>query len=67
MGGACGIYGGNTRCIQGFDGKPDSKIPFGQNLGIYNKILSKWIFKILDGMARTRLIPFRIQKSGMLL
>jgi hypothetical protein len=37
------------------------------SLGIYGKILSKWFFKILDGMAWTRLISFRIQKNGMLL
>jgi hypothetical protein len=30
MGGACGTYGGQERCIQGFDGEPDGKSPLGR-------------------------------------
>jgi len=30
MGGACSAYGGEQRCIQGFDGKPEGKIPLGR-------------------------------------
>jgi hypothetical protein len=37
------------------------------NLGTYGKIMSKRIFKILDGTTWTRFISFRIWKSGMLL
>ena len=63
MGGACSMYG-KTRVayrvlMENLTARDNLVI-----LGIYGKILSKWIFKILDRTAWTRLILFRIRKSG---
>jgi hypothetical protein len=30
MGKACGMYGGEERCMQSFDGKPDGNRPLGR-------------------------------------
>jgi len=30
MGGACGTYGGQERCIRGLNGKPEGKRPLGR-------------------------------------
>jgi len=30
MGGACSVYGGEERCIQGLVGKPEGKRPLGR-------------------------------------
>jgi hypothetical protein len=45
MGGACGTYGGDGRCIKSFGGGPDGKKPTGR----YGRIILKRIFKKWEG------------------
>ena len=42
---ACGMYGGEDRGIQGFDGNTRWKEPLG-DLSVDGSIILKWIFKM---------------------
>ena len=66
MGGACRMYGETQVAYRVLMENLTARDHL-DNLGIHGKILSKWIFKILDGMAWTSLISFRIWKNGTLL
>jgi len=59
MGGTCGTYGGEERCIHGLVGKPDGKRLLGRPRHIYGGIILKWVFKKGDG-ACTGLIWLKI-------
>ena len=48
MGGACSMYGGEERCIQGFGGKPEGKRPLGRPRHKWEDN-TKIIFKKWDG------------------
>jgi len=46
MGGACGVYGGGKRHVQGFVGKPEGKRPLGRPRRSW--IILSWIFRKWD-------------------
>jgi hypothetical protein len=66
IGRACGMYGGRRSAYRVLVGNLRARDHL-EDLRIYGKIQLKWIFKKLDGRAWTRLISFRIQRSGGLL
>jgi hypothetical protein len=47
MDGECSTYRGEERRIQGFDGKPEGKRPFGKPRRRWGVIL-RWIFRKWD-------------------
>ena len=63
MGGACGMYGGQGRCMQGLVGRPDVKRPIA-GLVVGGGIILKWIFRKWGGEAWTGLIWLMIETSG---
>jgi hypothetical protein len=64
MGGACGIYGGEERCIQRFGGGNLRGNGLLGDLGIDSMIVLGWILKKSVGRMCTGLIWLRIRKSG---
>ena len=48
MGGACSTCGGEERCIQGFGGETEGKIPLGSP-DVDGRIIFKRIFRNWDG------------------
>jgi hypothetical protein len=44
MGGACGTYGRQEKCIQGFEGRREAKIHL-KDLGVDGRLIFKWIFR----------------------
>jgi hypothetical protein len=63
MGGACGTYGRQKRCVQGFGGGKLRERDHLEDLGVYGMTILKFISKKLDG-AWTRLIRLRIWTGG---
>jgi len=54
MGGACSMYGGEERCIQGFGGKPEGKRPLGRPRHRWEdniKIFRKWDVGVGTGLS----------------
>jgi len=41
MGGACGTYGRQEKCIQGLVGRPDRKMPHLEHGGVDGRIILK--------------------------
>ena len=62
MDGACGVYGGQERCMQGLVGRPGVKRPIAR-LVVGERIILKWIFKKWGGEAWTGWIWLRIETS----
>ena len=54
MGGACRVYGGKERCIQGLVGKPEGKRPLGRPRRRWEdniKIDLKWDVGVCTGLS----------------
>ena len=64
MSGACGTYGGEERCIQGFGWGNLRGRAHLEDQGVDGNIILKWIFKKYDGELWTGLIWLRIGTSG---
>jgi hypothetical protein len=67
IGGACGMYGGNERCIQGFGERNLKERGHLEHHSADMRIILKWILKKEDGVVRNRFIWFSIGRSGGLL
>jgi hypothetical protein len=48
MGGACGTYGREERCVQGLVGRTEEKRPFGRS-GVNGRLILNWIFITWNG------------------
>jgi len=60
MGRACGTYGVEGRCIQGFGGETPRGKDHVQDLDVDGKIILKWIFKRWNEETWTGLLRLRI-------
>jgi hypothetical protein len=47
MGGACSLYGGEKRCIQGCGRNPEERDHI-QDTGINERVILRWIFRKYD-------------------
>ena len=56
IGGACGTYGGNERCIQGFGGRNLKERDHLEDLSVDMRVILKRILKKEDGVVWNRLI-----------
>ena len=65
MGGACGTYGGEKRCIQGLVGNPDGKRPFGTPKRRWEHI-KIYLQEVGYGEAWIGLIRLRTETHGKL-
>jgi hypothetical protein len=65
MGKACGMYGGEENCIQGFGCVTKGKNPF-KVTGTNWRIIIRWILKIEDGRTQNGFIRLSIGKSDRL-
>ena len=63
MGGACGTYGEQMKCIKGFGGGDLRERGQLQDLGVDGRIL-KWMFEKRDGEAWIGFLWLRIGKGG---
>ena len=63
MGGACGTYGSQERCIQDFGRRPEGKRQLGR-LDVDGRIILKLISKKWDGEVWSRLIWLSIGTGG---
>jgi len=63
MGGACGTYGGEEKCVQGFGGETRGKETTWKT-GLGWKIILKLIFKTWNEEAWTGLIWLKIGTCG---
>jgi hypothetical protein len=61
MGGACGWYGRQERCIESLVGTPERKRPLEDG-----RIILRWILKKCNGKAWTELIQLRMGRCGSL-
>jgi hypothetical protein len=64
MGWACGTYGRQERCVQGFGGKAREREHF-EDLGVDRRLILKWLLREWDEW--TGFISFRIGTGGGLL
>jgi hypothetical protein len=53
MGGTCGTYVGQSRCIQDFLWGDLMERDHLEDLGLDGRIILKWVFKTWDGVAPT--------------
>ena len=64
MGGECGMYGGEERCIQGSGGGHLMERDHSEDPGIDGRIILRWILRKWDVGARTGSIWLRIRTGG---
>jgi len=55
MGGSCGTYGGEEKCIQGFGGKTRRKRDHLEGKDIDRRIISKWTERLWTGFMWLRI------------
>ena len=64
IGGACSMYGGEERCVQGFGGETWGGRDHMEDPGVNGRIILRWIFRKWDVVAWTGSIGFRIGTGG---
>jgi hypothetical protein len=67
MGGACGTYGRQERCIQGFGEGDLRERDHLEDPGVDERMILEWIFKKGDGETWTGLVWLRIGTGDGLL
>jgi len=67
MGRACGVFGGNERCVQDFCWGNLRERDHLEDRGVDGRIMLNLMFKKLDGEARTGLTSLRIGEGRGLL
>jgi hypothetical protein len=66
MGGTCGTYGVEERCIQGIGGKKPGKETW-KAVNVDGRIILNWILKKVNGRAWTGSMWLKIGAAGRLL
>jgi hypothetical protein len=64
MGGACGTYGGEESCVQGFGGEARGKMTTWKSRGIDGRLILKWIFRKWEVVVWTGSSWLRIGTGG---